>query len=109
MKNLIKFMSVFVFVALLASACSQPDAKVSQEVTADSEMVMNIDGMMCESGCKKALEKVLNQAPGVASGTVLFERQQALVKYDSKTTTPEALMALVNESYSGSYTATLAE
>ena len=102
-------MSIFVFVGLLASACSQQDATAAQEIVADSEIVLNIDGMTCESGCKKAVEKVLNQAPGVASGAVLFEQKQAVIKYDSKATSPEAIMALVNESYSGSYTATRSE
>jgi Cu+-exporting ATPase len=41
-----------------------------------------IDGMMCEIGCAKTIEKKLARMDGVKSATVDFERKLAMVEYD---------------------------
>jgi mercuric ion binding protein len=108
MKSLLRTCSFLLVSIMLFAACNQAgEAPSSDIVLADREITFQIEGMTCEAGCKKAVEKVLKNAPGVVFGEVIFDQQQAFVKYDSKSTSPEALMALINESYNGSYQASL--
>jgi len=74
---------------------SQPEIKtIETEATlAKAEKVLNqdatfvkseftIDGMTCEIGCAKTIEKKIANMDGVKSATVDFDRRLAMVEYD---------------------------
>ncbi len=60
-----------------------------------------IEGMTCEVGCAKTIEKVLNKTLGVKLATVNFNKKTAKVEYDSNTQTPEKLAKLVEKTGDG--------
>ena len=54
-----------------------------------------IDGMTCEIGCAKTIEKKLAKMDGVKSATVDFDRSLAMVEYDEAMVTPAILTETV--------------
>ena len=54
-----------------------------------------IDGMTCEIGCAKTIEKKLAKMDGVKSASVDFDRQLAMVEYDEAVVTPSLLTETV--------------
>ena len=50
-----------------------------------------IDGMTCEIGCAKTIEKKISKMEGVKSATVNFERKLAMVEYNEAKVTPTSL------------------
>lgn len=85
-------------IILLVIACkneSQPEVRTieveSAPVAVKKELDPNaiyakseftIDGMMCEIGCARTIEKKLARMDGVRSAEVDFERKLAMVEYD---------------------------
>lgn len=61
-----------------------------------------IDGMTCEMGCAKTIEKKIAKMDGVKSAKVDFDRQLAMVEYDNNKVTPTSLEDAV-ESVADSY------
>ena len=110
MKKAMIGMSLFgliVSAGLFFNSCSQNTANA--EVTANSSMVMDIDGMMCSKGCVKTINEALNTTEGVASAEVNFEEGTATVKYNDKLTSEASLLAMVGSLKDGQYTASLHE
>lgn len=63
----------------------------------------NIEGMTCEIGCAKTIEKKLAKMDGVKSAKVDFDKKLAMVEYDEAnvtTTNLEETVTGVGESYS---------
>lgn len=56
-----------------------------------------IDGMTCEIGCAKTIEKKMSKMEGVKSAKVDFERKLAMVEYDEATVTPASLEETVTK------------
>lgn len=54
-----------------------------------------IEGMTCEMGCAKTIEKKIAKMEGVKSAVVDFDRHLAMVEYDNAKVTPRALEAAV--------------
>lgn len=96
MKTL-KNILALVMVTLLVVSCkneTQPEVKtVETEVATTTEKILNpdatfikseftIDGMTCEIGCAKLIERKINKMDGVKSAKVDFERKLAMVEYD---------------------------
>ncbi len=54
-----------------------------------------IDGMTCEIGCAKTIEKKIAKMEGVKSATVDFDRKLAMVEYNEAKVTPTSLETTV--------------
>lgn len=50
-----------------------------------------IDGMTCEIGCAKTIEKKISKMEGVKSAKVDFDRKLAMVEYNEAKVTPTSL------------------
>jgi len=100
-------------IAILMVSCkneSQPEIK-SIEVETTSKVVkkeldpnalyakaeFTIDGMTCEIGCARAIEKKLAHMDGVKSATVDFDRKLAMVEYDEAMVNHNSLKETVTE------------
>jgi mercuric ion binding protein len=60
-----------------------------------------IDGMTCEMGCAKTIEKELAGLDGVQKATVDFEKKMATVTFDKTVQNPESLTKVVQETGDG--------
>ncbi len=54
-----------------------------------------IDGMHCEYGCAKGIEKKLAKLDGIQSAKVDFETKEAVIEYDATVQTPQILADVV--------------
>lgn len=95
------------FAALFISACntSGNDAQSEQIAIASHELEMKIEGMTCESGCKKLIEKKMAKAPGVVDFSIDFEQAVATVVFDASITDATSLEAAVADINNGAYSA----
>lgn len=62
-----------------------------------------IDGMTCEMGCAKMIEKKIAKIEGVKSAIVDFDARLAMVEYDNAKVTPSSLeeaVVSVSDAYS---------
>lgn len=80
---------------------------VNQDVQADAEATLRVEGMMCEVGCKGTIEKTLRSTPGVAFAEIIFDENKAVIKYDSKQTDENKLIEIINNIGDHSYEATI--
>lgn len=60
------------------------------------EIKLKIEGMHC-TGCSSRLEKVLNNADGVESATVSFEKKQAIITYNETQTDIEQIKQIIQD------------
>jgi mercuric ion binding protein len=97
MKTLQNFI-VVAFVALIAMNCkndAKPEIKNIEVDTAQktvkkeldpnasyAKAEFTIDGMTCEIGCARTIQKKIANMDGVKSATVDFDRKLAMVEYD---------------------------
>ena len=109
MKALRKLVVVILF-ALVIVACkneSTPEVKTvdvtATEVKAEldpnatyAKAEFTIEGMTCEMGCAKTIEKKLAGMEGVKSAKVDFEAEMAMVEFDEAKVTPNALEETVS-------------
>ncbi len=58
-------------------------------------VVIGVEGMYCDS-CAAGIKAMLKRTPGVISVDVSYARKEAVVDYDQKKTTPEKIIAVVN-------------
>ena len=111
--NTLRNIVALVMVAVMVVACkneSQPEVKtVTTEVTAKAEKVLDpdatfikseftIDGMTCEIGCAKLIERNINKMDGVKTVKVDFDRKLAMVEYDEAMVNHESLENTVTKS-----------
>jgi len=68
-------------------------------------VILDIEGMDCR-GCAAGLEATLGRLTGVYKAAIDFEKSRAIIEYDSTTTSPDKLIASVDET---GFTATIAE
>ena len=54
-----------------------------------------IEGMTCQMGCAKTIEKKIAKMEGVKSAVVDFDKRLAMVEYDNAKVTPMSLEAAV--------------
>lgn len=85
-----------------------PEVKTVEVETVKKEKVLNpnatyakaefgIDGMTCEIGCAKTIEKKLAKMDGVKSAKVDFDRSLAMVEYDEAMVTPTHITETVTK------------
>lgn len=91
-------------VGLFFTACKEKNQDVEvTENNAQTEVIaenlqtasFSIEGMHCEFGCAKSIEKKLAKMDGVKSVKVDFETKRAEVEYDATQQTPQVLSQTV--------------
>ncbi len=93
------------------AAAPESDTAVATEekavVVANASATFQIDGMMCEVGCKGTIEKALNNTAGVSECVVDFEKAQAAISFDSLAISTDEITGIINTLADGHYSATL--
>lgn len=115
-----KTLKTFVFLTVLALSVSckeaEPEIKTVEmeqpELISENQLDPNatyakaefgIDGMTCEMGCAKMIEKKIAKMEGVKSATVNFDTRLAMVEYDDAKVTTNSLeeaVVSVSDAYS---------
>ena len=112
MKTLKNILALVMVMALIVSCKNEtnPEVKtVSTDIAVKTEKVLNldanfvksesiIDGMTCEIGCAKLIEKNINKMDGVKSAKVDFNNKLAMVEYDEAIVNHSSLEATVASS-----------
>lgn len=77
--------------------------EVHKEILAENLQTASftIEGMECEIGCAKTIEKKLAAMEGIKSASVDFEAKEAKVEYDATVHTPQVLAKKVEEMADG--------
>ena len=111
MKTLRNFM-IIALVALFAMNCKndvKPEVKTIEVETATENVntldpnatyakaEFTIDGMTCEIGCARTIQKKLTKMEGVKSAKVDFDRKLAMVEYNEAQVTPASLEETVTK------------
>ena len=71
------------------------DITVNENVVADTESELAIEGMVCSMGCVAAIQDELKSTNGVAFAAVDYENSKAIIKYDSKLVSEDELIAAI--------------
>jgi len=114
---MIKKLLLTVVVLVFSLACKNnaaPEIKTIETDSADlasykvdpnviyTKAEFSIDGMTCEIGCAKSIEKKMAKLDGVKFAKVDFEKKLAMVEYDQAKVSPKTLeetVAKVGEVY----------
>ena len=115
--NMIKKLLLTIVVLVFSLACKNnaaPEIKTIETDSADlatykvdpnviyTKAEFSIDGMTCEIGCAKSIEKKMAKLDGVKFAKVDFEKKLAMVEYDQAKVSPKTLeetVAKVGEVY----------
>src|SRR5210317_1864705 len=115
--NMIKKLLLTFVVLVFSLACKNnaaPEIKTIETDSADlatykvdpnviyTKAEFSIDGMTCEIGCAKSIEKKMAKLDGVKFAKVDFEKKLAMVEYDQAKVSPKTLeetVAKVGEVY----------
>lgn len=112
MKTLKNILALVMVMALMISCKNEtnPEVKtVEADIAVKTEKVLNldanfvkseftIDGMTCEIGCAKLIEKNINKMDGVKSAKVDFNNKLAMVEYDEAMVNHTSLEETVTKS-----------
>ncbi len=108
--KILKLIVAIAITSLMLTSCKKGNTKfVAQEnetktISADAKLAttsLKIEGMTCEVGCAKTIEKELNKTSGVKMATVNFDKKTAKIEYDSNEQSPEKLSKLVEKTGDG--------
>ena len=77
--------------------------KVKKEIAAENLQTasFSIDGMTCEIGCAKTIEKELNGLDGVQKATINFEKKSATISFDKTILKTENISKVVEATGDG--------
>jgi copper chaperone CopZ len=94
------FFIPFLFIVLTLSSCSSESKKSEPK-----NMIANfqIEGMVCEHGCKGVIEKQMNKVKGITSFDIDFEKETAEVFFDQNIITSQAIITHVESINDGIY------
>mgnify|MGYP002011474430 FL=1 len=109
MDKLMKFSYALLVVVFSLASCTETTAQPkegTQEVVANTEMTMNIEGMTCAMGCARAIEVELNNIEGVDGAKVDFESTKATLSYNGSLTSESSIVDFVNNYRNGTFKAT---
>ena len=111
--KILKNILVVVLISIIFTACKSEikpeiktvDVKTNQETTKKeldpnaiyAKAEFTIDGMTCEIGCAKTIEKKIANMDGVKTVTVDFDRRLAMVEYDEAMVNHKSLEATVTK------------
>ena len=94
---------LFMVISLFAMNCSQPQKTEVLVATSDTEIKMEVEGMVCAVGCAKFIEKKVAALDGVSNCKVNFENGITQVSYASSQLTEEEIVEVINELNDGQY------
>lgn len=107
---------ITLFVGLIfLGACSQTSNKVEvaeeevkEVVAGDSELVLSVEGMVCEYACGGSIKKALKASGGVEKVSIDFEDERpsntVTVLYDSKKINKGEIESIITELNNGQFT-----
>jgi mercuric ion binding protein len=77
--------------------------KVKKAIAAENLQTANfsVEGMTCEFGCAKTIQKELSNLDGVETATIDFEKKIGIVTFDKTIQTPETLAKVVQATGDG--------
>lgn len=77
--------------------------KVKKEIAAENLQTasFSIEGMTCEIGCAKTIEKELNGLDGVQKATIDFEKKSATISFDKTILKTENISKVVEATGDG--------
>jgi copper chaperone CopZ len=98
-----KSLLIFAFSVLLFVSCKEKVEETTMATTENTEEIpvqlatasFTVEGMHCEFGCAKGIEKKLAKLEGVQEVSVDFEGQKATISYDANKQTPEVFVQTV--------------
>lgn len=105
--NLTKSLFALALAGVLFAGCKQTAKEPAEEKPNDTAAKteapagkmetasFTIDGMTCEIGCAKTIERKLAGMDGVSNATVDFKNKTATVEFDSAKQTPEKIVEAV--------------
>jgi copper chaperone CopZ len=99
MKKILFFVLAFVGMQVYYS-CSSGG---KNNVVANAEMSLTIEGMSCAEGCAKTIEKTVGELAGVTYSSVNFEDKTASFKFDETKTTEKDILAAIAALNDGQY------
>ena len=114
--NFLKSILTLTLVSLLFVACKEKTAdavleaktenstpKEKKEIAAVNLQTANfsIEGMTCEIGCAKTIEKELNGLDGVQKATIDFEKKSATISFDKTVLKTENISKVVEATGDG--------
>ena len=88
----------------VSDAATESNApKVKKEIAAANLQTANfsIEGMTCEIGCAKTIEKELNGLDGVQKATIDFEKKSATISFDKTVLKTENISKVVEATGDG--------
>lgn len=109
---MVKKLLLAAFVLTIITACknnASPEIKTVETETADltnktfdthtvfAKAEFGIEGMTCEIGCARTIEKKIAKLEGVKYAKVDFDKKMAMVEYDQAKLTPNDLEQTVAE------------
>jgi copper chaperone CopZ len=108
-----KYLSLVLLSVVFLSACNQAadseigveKVAVNQDIEADTETKLALDGMVCSMGCVAAIQAKLRETPGVAFASVNYDESFASIKFDSKLVNENDLIAAIGSIGDHSYSA----
>jgi len=82
----------------------ETEATTQREISTENlqQASFIIEGMHCEYGCAKGIEKKLAKLEGIKSAKINFDSKEAKIQYDATLQTPQAISQTVeamNDSY----------
>ncbi len=106
--NIFKNLMVLAVMVLVTVSCkneAKPEVKTVEVASETSKTLdpnatyakaeFTIDGMTCEIGCARTIEKKIAKMEGVKSAKVDFDRKLAMVEYNEAKVTPNSLTTTV--------------
>ncbi len=102
---MIKTITIFILTAILFTfSCTNDNSpKAPKNMIANFE----IEGMVCEHGCKGVIEKEMRKINGITTFDIDFEKETAEVYFDQNMITSEGIINKVEAINDGIYKMTL--
>ncbi len=91
--------------AILFVGCNNQSETTAKEPEANTKYALQVEGMTCQSGCKKLIETKMAKHPGVVSFSINFDEAIANVTFDDSMTDTTSLRMAIAEINNGAYSA----
>ncbi len=103
-----KLLSItLILISVVSMNCSTPEVEAATELKADKALALKVDGMVCEVGCAKYIEKQVAKLDGVSDCSVNFEDGVASIEFSSENTGEEEIMEAITSINDGQYSVTV--
>lgn len=85
---------------------SLPSDTEEKAVVSNTEVSLKISGMVCQMGCAAAIEKKLDALTGIAMSSVNFEKESAVITFDSSIVNADDIIDAIHKTGTGNYQVT---